>query len=333
MSSTVLVLGARGRFGHAAATAFLDAGWRVRALARPGAAVMLDGAQAVEADARDRDALVAAAQGADVIVHALNLPYQDWARDALPLHDNVIAAARASGATILYPGNVYNYGRGLPAMLDETTPPENPVRKGAIRIMAEERLKQAAADGVRTIVLRAGDYFGGGAAGNWFDMVIAKNAARGRLAYPGPMDRDHAWAYLPDMARTCVMLADRRGALPAFAVFCFAGHTATGNELADTVAAALGRPVRVSGVPWPALRLMGLVRPFWREVVEMAYLWRRPHRLDGARLEGFLGAVPHTPFADAVRESLTALGAPVVAENRRPGRPGNDDFRFRHALS
>lgn len=40
MQTTVLILGARGRFGMAAARAFADAGWRVLGQTRPGASVV-----------------------------------------------------------------------------------------------------------------------------------------------------------------------------------------------------------------------------------------------------------------------------------------------------
>ena len=62
---------------------------------------------------------------------------------------------------------------------------------------------------MRAIVLRAGDFFGGGS-GSWFDLVIAKEIERSRLTYPGPLDVEHAWAYLPDFAATLVRLAEQR---------------------------------------------------------------------------------------------------------------------------
>jgi len=43
---------------------------------------------------------------------------------ALPHAYSAIEAAETAGATLMFPGNVYNYGRGMPAVLDETTPME-----------------------------------------------------------------------------------------------------------------------------------------------------------------------------------------------------------------
>ena len=122
MSGRVLVLGAAGRLGQAAAEAFRAAGWTVAALVRPGSAARAPAdTEIVELDALDHAAVGKAARGADVVLHALNPPYTEWSRLALPLAYSAIAAAEAAGATLLFPGNLYNYGSPLPPVLDANT--------------------------------------------------------------------------------------------------------------------------------------------------------------------------------------------------------------------
>src|SRR6266705_1787359 len=198
MTDRILVLGAAGRLGHAAAAAFRDAGWNVSSLVRPGATTRApQGTAVVEADALDRAAVTAAARNADVVLHALNPPYTDWPRLALPLAYVAIATAEAAGATLMFPGNVYNYGARMPPVLDEATPMRPTSRKGALRETIEQRMREASDRGLRTIILRAGDFYGAGR-GSWFDLVIARDVARGRVRYPGPLELVHAWAYVPD---------------------------------------------------------------------------------------------------------------------------------------
>ncbi len=105
-----------GGSATAAAEAFRDAGWTVASLVRPGGAARAPaGTEVVEVHALDHAAVGEAARGADVVLHALNPPYTDWSRLALPLAYSAITAAETAGATLLFPGNLYNYGSPLPA--------------------------------------------------------------------------------------------------------------------------------------------------------------------------------------------------------------------------
>jgi nucleoside-diphosphate-sugar epimerase len=309
VSGRILVLGAAGRIGRAAAEAFRDAGWsvasQVRGTSAPRAA---PGTQIIEVDARDAESLIEAAQGADVILNALNPPYTAWPKFAIPYAEAGIAAARASGATLMFPGNVYNYGSPIPPTLDEATPMRPLTRKGRLRVEIEQRMQDAARDGVRTIVVRAGDFFGGAALGSWFDRVVVKEIAGATVTYPGALDVQHEWAYVPDLASTLVRLAETRERLAPFESFGFPGHAVTGRELAATISRVLGRKLKVAQMPWFMLRLLAPVVPIFRELTELAYLWNEPHRIDGQKLAAAIGDVPRTPFETAIAAALDDLG-------------------------
>jgi len=310
---TVLVLGANGRFGAAAVGAFAAAGWNVLAQARRAPASLPAGARHVAAAIEDTAALAVEAAGARTVVHAVNPPYTRWAREALPLARAGMDAAQRLGATFVLPGNVYNFGTSMPPLLREDTPERADTRKGRIRCEMESELAARAQQGLRSVVLRAGDFFGGGA-GSWLDLVIVKSLRAGKLVYPGPLDRAHAWAYLPDLARALVKLAARDD-LPAAARLHFAGHTLTGAELlagleraAGTLGLAPAGGWRRGGMPWPILRAGGLLVPMWRELAEMEYLWRVPHALDGTALAATIGAPAVTPPDAALEAALAGLG-------------------------
>ena len=323
---TVLVLGATGRFGRHATAAFAAGGWHVRALARrpdagPGSGAGVGTGEAghgIDArpadverrtgDVLDATALAAAADGADVIVNALNPPYGRWAREVPALTGAVLGAARTSGATVMLPGNVYAFGASMPARLDASVPDAPTTALGRVRARLEARHRAAADDGVRTIVVRAGDFVEGVATGNWFEDHVLRRAAAGRVTYPGRLDAAHAWAWLPDLGRAFAALAARRDALDPFHVVGFPGWTLTGAELVATLERALGRPLAVDRMPWPLLRL---VAPFSRDVagaLSMRYLWERPHAIDGAELARRLPGFRATPVEDGLGEALARLG-------------------------
>ena len=264
------------------------------------------GTEIVEVPALDHAAVATAARGADVILHALNPPHTDWSRLALPLAYSAIAAAETAGATLLFPGNLYNYGSPLPPVIDETTPMRPTSRKGQLRLAIEERMAEAAERGTRVIVLRAGDFLGGGR-GGWLDLVIAKEIGRGRLTYPGPLDLVHEWAYLPDLVAALVRLVTDRDTLEPFDTFGFAGHAVTGEELTQAISKASDRLLKVESMSW---WLIHGLRPFLAlpsELSEIAYLWQQPHRIAGDKLRSAIGAIRRTPLDVAVRRTLREL--------------------------
>jgi nucleoside-diphosphate-sugar epimerase len=313
MADRILVLGATGRLGAVAAEAFRDAGWNVRSLVRPGhAARAPTGTEIVEADALDRQAVANAARGMAVILHALNPSYARWNRRALPLTYSVIDAAEATGATLLFPGNLYNYGPPMPEVIDEATPMHPASRKGELRLTMEQRISEAADRGIRVIILRAGDFFGRGR-GSWFDLLVANEIGRGRVSYPGPLDVMHEWAYVPDFAAALVRLAGIRERLGRFETFGFPGHAVTGREFIAAINRAVGRELAFKPMTWWLIHLGRLIVPLCRELSEISYLWHQPHRIDGGKLAAAIGEVPHTPLYAAVASALRELGATPYA--------------------
>jgi nucleoside-diphosphate-sugar epimerase len=239
----------------------------------------------------------------DVGVNGINPPYPAWRAEMPDLVRSVIAAVREAGATVLIPGNVYNYGAGMPATLNEHTPWHPTAHKGQLRVEMEEAFRRS---GVRTIVLRSGDFFEAADSGDWFGHYITAQSHQGKTMYPGPLDQIHAWGYLPDMARAAVGLAQKRAAFADFEEFTFAGYGVTGQQLLDEIGRALGKAQRHKGMPWGILRLLGLFNPLMREVLEMRYLWNVPHQIDGTKLARALPGFQPTPFEKAIKDSLKA---------------------------
>lgn len=299
--SKVIILGAKGRFGRAALSAFADAGWDVTAFGRDWNEPGKNGIRRITGNVQDTAALKAACAGQDVIVNAINPPYENWVRDLPKITSSVITAAQESGAHVIIPGNVYNYGANADEVLSETTPWEPTSRKGRLRVTMEDAYRDA---GVPTIVLRGGDFLETAKSGNWFDMIIAAKAHRGRTTYPGPLDRVHAWAYLPDMALAAVMLAERRDSFAPFEEFTFGGYALTGSELVEHIEGAVGKPQKISGLPWFVLRILGLFQPSMRELPEMRYLWNVPHRMEGKKLRQILPEFQPTPAPIAFKTIL-----------------------------
>ena len=313
---SVLVLGAAGRLGRCAVSAFAANGWRVVAQRRPRAGrpavPSTDGVTWIDADTSQPAELLAAAGPVDVVVHAMNPEYtaKAWQREAPVLMQQAIAIAQSARALLMFPGNVYNFGRTMPPVLRETTPQHPDTRKGAIRVALEQQLAQACAQGLRAVVIRAGDFFGGGS-GTLLDLVIAKPLARGKVGLPGDAHTSTPYAYLPDLAETFERVARRRADIRGMRVFHFRGHELDGERWRSELQRIVRRPLRASRLPWWLIRLGGLVVPAWASIAEMRYLWTTRHALDNTQLVEFIGPEPHTPIDRAIRDALAAASIAI----------------------
>ncbi|VVD62013.1 NAD-dependent epimerase/dehydratase family protein [Pandoraea anhela] len=336
--SRALVLGATGGIGGEVTRQLLDAGWQVRALRRGGApdatanasddvTPNISGIEWIDGDAMHACDVLSAARDCDVIVHAVNPPgYRHWNTQVLPMLDNTIAAATRYGATVVLPGTVYNYGPETFPLLHEDAPQRPRTRKGKIRATMEGRLLDASRTGVQTIIVRAGDYFGPRTRNSWFGQGLVKPGQTTRVVQiPNAPGVGHEWSYLPDVARTMVMLIERRHTLADFANFHMAGHwDADGAEMAAAIVRVMARQgveVTTRRFPW---WLMTMLSPFvttLRELREMRYLWQQPVRMDNTRLLDVLGEEPHTPLDVAVRATLEGLGC-------LPGKPSAKGFVY-----
>lgn len=282
MTETVLITGASGRIGRHAARAFQRAGWQVRRFRR--------GTDMAEA-----------AQGAQVIVNGMNPPnYHAWRRIIPEITAQHIAAARASGATVILPGNVYNFGT-QPTPWDEATPQRPVSRKGRIRVEMERAYREA---GIPTIVLRAGNFIDPDGADDMMSLITLKAIRRGRIQHMGDPAARQAWCYLPDWGRAAVMLANRRADLARFEDVPFPGLTLSTLELKGRLEALMDRPLRVAGFPWWIFTVTSPVWELAREMREMRYLGTLDHRLSGTKLARLLPDFSATPVDEVLASKL-----------------------------
>ena len=104
----------------------------------------------------------AAIGDADVVVNALNLPYDQWDKGRMEAQiARVIEAMGTSGKTLLFPGNIYNY-----AATDRVVTPDLP-QQPADAARRDPRARRGAAarprprrGDIQVIILRAGDFYG-----------------------------------------------------------------------------------------------------------------------------------------------------------------------------
>ncbi|MEE9427461.1 MAG: NAD-dependent epimerase/dehydratase family protein [Paracoccaceae bacterium] len=295
MSKSVLILGASGNIGRYSAQAFESAGWRVK---------LYD---------RSKNNMVAAADGVDVIVNGMSPPnYHNWAKLVPEITAQVIAAAKVSGATVIIPGNVYNFGP-TPGVWNENTPQNATTRKGRIRVEMEQAYRNA---GIQTVILRAGNFITPDGKSDVLGMVYLRAIGKSRITLPGRANVMQAFCYVPDWARAVVALAEMRDQLNDFEDIPFPGHSFTTNDLRKELENALNVKIKLVGFPW---LVMKLAAPFWelaRELNEMRYLWDTNHQLDGVK---FARLLPNFQPTDMRTVMTVGLPSDIYPNQSMPG--------------
>ena len=300
----VTVLGISGHIGHAVAKAFVAAGWDVTGMGRSNKHP-IPGVRFVQGDSDSVEQMRAAIGDSDVVMNALNMRYDLWFEGRMEAQmARVVEAKGKTGKTMLFPGNTYNFAR-TDRVLRPDTPQHPETVRGQLRVRVESAL-QAAADGgdVQVLILRAGEFYGPGSSGDWFDQIMFRELKSGVVRTAGYAGVAHAWAYLPDLARAFEALASVRSTLKGFDRFHFAGHYVAPAQMKAAIENVAPSGVKVKPFAMSLLTIIGWFDPIIREVAKMRYIWKNPMELRDDRLEEILGKGFNTPFADAVATTV-----------------------------
>ena len=132
-----VVFGAAGALGAAIVQNLAQQNKAVRAVVRDvGKArkVLPSSAEIVVADASKPESIKPAFHNVSVIYHCVNVLYDKWT-EVMPLvTDNILAGAIERQASVVFPGNVYVYGRFQRIPATEDNPLGATGKKGKLRI-------------------------------------------------------------------------------------------------------------------------------------------------------------------------------------------------------
>jgi nucleoside-diphosphate-sugar epimerase len=299
-----VVLGATGGAGGALVSELAGGGHRVRAVSRKPAADLPEGVEPLTADAADPAQTRTACQGATVVYHCVQPPYEQWAAEFPLLTQSIADAAAAAGARLVYADNLYAYGP-VHGPITEDLPAQPTTNKGRIRAVMAEQLLAAHRSGTLQVAIgRSSDYYGPGGANSVVGDILFGAAVKGKRArWMGRMDLPHSLNYLQDVARALIILGARPEALGEV-WHLPAAEPVTGRGFVELIAAPLGRPVKVTATSRLALRLAGLFDPRARETTEMLYQWERPFVLDASKFQRAFGPLEPTPHPQAVATTV-----------------------------
>jgi nucleoside-diphosphate-sugar epimerase len=325
----MLVLGASGFVGAAAAEAASRAGWMVRGAGSRRPARCAD---PVSVDLADVTSLRSACRGAAVVVHAAGLAHVAGAagRDADFEGVNVrgtaavVQAAAAEGVRrLVLVSSVSVYGDGVcpPGGFDETAPCRPTSPYGRSKLAAESTAREAVAGtGLDLVVLRPATVYGPGDPGNLARLM--RLIDRGRFLWVGTGENLKTLVHVDDVGRGLVMAA-AIGA-PTGSYNLSAPPVSMATVVAE-LASALGQPVpavRLPGGPClAAARLLQIFGSRGASVAESLRKWMADDLFNGGRFEQDFGWRPAISLGEGIRGEVAWFRA---TRSRGPERAARE---------
>jgi nucleoside-diphosphate-sugar epimerase len=296
----IAVLGAGGGLGRNIVDAARAAKHDVVALVRdPKRAELPPDVTIAVGDAACLDDVVRAMTGADATMFCVNPPFATWLKTFRPLLACAIAAARRTNTRLVFPANVWIYGRGrADELVAESRAPSPTSQRGKLRAEMEQQIRTG---GIRYAMVRLPEFYGPSVVSLTARVFRAALDDR-RALWPGPLGVAIELVYMPDAARVLVEVAVAGDCNAA--MFHLPGVRTTPRQLVELVYKAADRKPRAFGVPRWLLSTGSVLNATARGAADIGHLWTHPILLDGTKYAARFGAIPQTPLADAIATTL-----------------------------
>ncbi len=345
MSQRVLVTGGSGYFGSILVERAVARGDEVRILDLNPPETLHGGVDVVVADVRDRDAVRAACEGIDVVLH--NVAQVPLAKDR-ELFESVnvggtatlLSACRDAGVSkVVHTSSSAIFGIPEHNPVTEETPGHPLEAYGRAKMAAEVLCREAAAGGLDVTIVRPRTILGHGRLG--IMAILFEFVAEGAPVYVlGSGNNRYQFVHAEDLADACLLAADR----PGPAVYNIgATDFGTMRELLQALVDHAGTGSRVRSLPaGPAriamqgLSLLGQA-PFapyhWLLYAESLWFdtsrarhelgWVSLHSNVSALIESYEWFLAHrSASAPTGNATFDGAGAPTRSHHQSPVRLG-----------
>jgi nucleoside-diphosphate-sugar epimerase len=302
-----VVFGASGSIGNAVAQELAKRGKRVRAVFHTRKVDLPASVEMVKGDASILDSVRQACQGASVVYHCVNLPYEKWSKGLPPIMDNLIDATSAVNARLVYADNLYVYG-SVQDPMTEDLPLRPTTRKSRARSLLAYKLHEAAKKGkLLSMTVRASDLYGPGVLNSITNELVFTPMLAGKKAmWRGSLDAPHSMSYVEDVACGIVLLTEVD---PAFGQVWFipAGEPLTGRQFIELAFKEAGLPLKMGVHTSASMSMSGIFSSTVREETEVLYQFEKPFVIDASKfMKQFPDFVP-TPHPEAMNKTIQWL--------------------------
>lgn len=247
--ANVFLTNATGYIGKAVAQELKQKGYTVSALARTDQAakqLQKEGIKEYRGDLKQPQTYEEALRKADIVIHTAFTNDAEAPQVDAQTVDFILKTLKGTNNTFIYTSGVWVLGETKNQPANETTPTNNAAPLVAWRPAVENKVLQAAKEGLRTVVLRPAVVYG--REGGIIQQLLESAEKYGQVRYVGNGENRWTAIHVDDLAKLYVLAAEK--AQPGSILHGTNNEQPlTQREIAEHVARAAGKPGQVQ--QWP----------------------------------------------------------------------------------
>jgi nucleoside-diphosphate-sugar epimerase len=298
------ILGANGTIAAELIPILQSNGVQIRLVSRNPKPV--PGAEIVQADVLNRDAVFEAVKGSTVVFLLVGLEYSTkvWKANWPIIMRNTIDACKANSSKLVFFDNVYMYGR-VEGKMTESTAFRPWSEKGKIRAGLDDMLLAEIQSGnLQAIIAKSADFYGprSGQTSVASIMIFDKMKKRKIAQWFVNTKQPHSFTYTPDAAKGLYLLAVTDSAYGQTWHLPTRSPALTGTEFVQLAAHYMKVGNKVQTLPKWLIKVTGLFLPVMKELSEMLYQNEFPYLFDSTKFEKAFQFSP-TTYDQGIRET------------------------------
>ncbi len=296
------ILGANGTIANALLPVLKREKVTIRLVSRNPKSV--DDAETVKANLLDKDDVLRAVNGSDIVYLTVGLRYDAkvWVKEWPVIMRNVIDACKAADSKLIFFDDAYMYGK-TDGIITESTPYNAISKKGRVRAEIARMLEYEMKEGsIKAMITRAVDFYGPGVTDKSAPgvYVFSKLKKGKRAMWPLNANVSRSFNYVPDAAEALWLLAGREDTFGQIWHLPSALPAPTGAEFVKIATRHMGGNGKVTVLPKWVFKVMGWFVPFIREAYELNYQDEYAFRFSSEKFEKAFNFTP-TSYEEGIK--------------------------------
>lgn len=304
-----LIVGFTGGIGRAVAKKLIEKGDSVVAFSRDELKAEkysqgLSGIKHFFGNALNAADIERAIEGVNTIYYCVNIPYPRWYTEARELLSTTLDVCLRNNIKLVFPGNVYVYGKPQFNPVTEGHPHFPCSKKGQIRFEMEQMIKLAGLKkGLDFTITRFPDFYGPFVINGYSEQLFINSYRNKKLMWPGDLNVPIDFIYIEDAAEAMVTAAQSKKGYKMN--FNIPGIETTALKFLKEIAKQGGKNSKIVSVNNELIvGILGLFDPMVKEVKEMLYLKKIKLLMSGELYKSNFGKLPATPYEEGIKKTF-----------------------------